>query len=140
MIWAAMSCYSAGPVTTLNGRITASKNVNILGRHLHPVAQMLFPNKDAIFKDDNPPTHTHTHTHTQPEVFSPGLRDKKLHLNIISGQHDRLIYVNTTKPLWSVLESRARSKFPPPSPLKQLADVLHEKWHNFPLHTIQNMI
>ena len=42
--------------------------------------------------------------------------------------------------LWSVLESRVRSKFPPPSPLKQLADVLHEKRHNFPLQTIQNLI
>jgi hypothetical protein len=58
MIWAAIFCYSAGPVITLNGSITASENVNVLGRHLHPVVQMLFPNNDAIFQDDNPPTYT----------------------------------------------------------------------------------
>jgi hypothetical protein len=28
------------------------------------------------------------------------------------------------EPLWSVLESRVRSRFPPPSSLKQLKDVL----------------
>jgi len=31
MIWAAMSWYSAGPIVTLNGRITASDYVDTLG-------------------------------------------------------------------------------------------------------------
>jgi len=89
MIWASISCYSPGPVTTLNDQITASENVNILGRQLHPVVQMLFPNNDAVFQDDSPPTHTHTHTHTQQEVFSPCLRGKKMHLNVFPSQHNR---------------------------------------------------
>ena len=41
--------YSTGPVLTLNGQITASDYVDILGSHMHPTVQM-FPNNDAIFK------------------------------------------------------------------------------------------
>jgi hypothetical protein len=79
----------------MNGRITANENVDILGNQVHPVVQMLFSNNDANFQDDIAPTHTralahtHTHTHTQPELFGPGLKRKKIHLNAFSGQHDR---------------------------------------------------
>jgi hypothetical protein len=41
--------------------------------------------------------------------------------------------------LWSVLESRVRSRFPPLSSLKQLEDVLYEMWYSIPLETIQNL-
>ena len=70
--------YSAGPVQTLNGRITASDYVDILGSQVCPMVQVLFPNNDAIFQDDNLP-------YTQPEVFGLGLRSMKLHFNTISG-------------------------------------------------------
>jgi hypothetical protein len=33
---------------------------------------------------------------------------------------------NTLGPLWSLLEGKVRSRFPPPLSLKQLEDVLHE--------------
>ena len=32
--------------------------MDILGNQLHPVVQMLFPNDDAIFQDDNWSIHT----------------------------------------------------------------------------------
>jgi hypothetical protein len=32
-----------------------------------------------------------------------------------------------------------RNKFPPPTPLKQLEDVLHEEWYKIPLETVQNL-
>jgi hypothetical protein len=41
--------------------------------------------------------------------------------------------------LWSYLESRVRSRFPPLSSLKQLEDVLYELWYSIPLETIQNL-
>ena len=37
--------------------------------------------------------------------------------------------LNIIELLWSVLESRMRSRFPSPSSLKQLADMLHEQWY-----------
>ena len=57
-IWAAISRYSAGPIITLNGRITASDYVDILGNQVRPVVHMYFPNKFAGFQDDIPPMHT----------------------------------------------------------------------------------
>ena len=58
MIWAAISCYTAGHIITLNGQITANDYVYILGNQVHPTVKLLFPNNDAIFQDDNSPIHT----------------------------------------------------------------------------------
>jgi hypothetical protein len=43
------------------------------------------------------------------------------------------------EPLWSVLESTVRSRYPPPSSLKQLKDVLHEVWYSIALENIQSL-
>jgi hypothetical protein len=53
-IWAAISCYSA---VILNGRITASYNLVILGNQVLPMVQM-FPNSDAVFQGGNSPIQT----------------------------------------------------------------------------------
>jgi hypothetical protein len=47
--------------------------------------------------------------------------------------------LNITEPLWSVLETRVRNRFPPPTSLKQLEDVLQEEWDKIPLETVQNL-
>jgi hypothetical protein len=47
--------------------------------------------------------------------------------------------LNTNEPLWSVLETRVRNRFPSPTSLKQLEDVLQEKWDKIPLETVQNL-
>ena len=57
MVWAEISCYSAGPIIILNGRITASDYMGILVNQLLPLVQT-FPNNDAIFQGDNSPIHT----------------------------------------------------------------------------------
>jgi hypothetical protein len=49
IIWAATCWYSAGPIITLQGQITASDYVDILGNQVQPMVQMLLPNNDAIF-------------------------------------------------------------------------------------------
>jgi hypothetical protein len=47
--------------------------------------------------------------------------------------------LNITEPLWSVLETRERNRFPPPKSPKQPEDVLQEKWYTIPLETVQNL-
>jgi hypothetical protein len=49
MIWATVPWYYACRIVTLNGRISASDCVDILGKQVHPMAQMLLPNDDVIF-------------------------------------------------------------------------------------------
>jgi hypothetical protein len=44
MILGTISWYSAGP---LNGRITTSDYMDILGKQVHPMVQMFFRNSDA---------------------------------------------------------------------------------------------
>jgi hypothetical protein len=47
--------------------------------------------------------------------------------------------LNITEPLWSVLKTRVRNRFPPPTSLKQLEDVLQEEWYKIPLETVQDL-
>jgi transposase len=41
--------------------------------------------------------------------------------------------------LWSVLKIRVRNRFPPPTSLKQLEDVLQAEWYKIPLESVQNL-
>jgi hypothetical protein len=44
--------------------------------------------------------------------------------------------LNIIEPLWSVLEARVRNRFPPPTSLKQLEDVLQEEWYKILLEIV----
>jgi len=55
LIWAAISWYCAGPIIALNGWITASDYMDILGNQVHAVVQMLFPDNEAVVQDDSSP-------------------------------------------------------------------------------------
>jgi len=110
----------------VNGQITASDYVDILGIQLHPLVQLLFPKNDAIFQDDDSPIHTARSVQSWFEEHEDALQ----HLLHLAQLHDS----NIIEPLWSVLESRVRSRFPPLS-LKQL----EEEQYSIPLETIQNL-
>jgi hypothetical protein len=47
--------------------------------------------------------------------------------------------LNIVEPLWSVLETRARKRCPPPRSLKQLEEVLQEEWYKIRLESVQNL-
>jgi len=116
MIWAAISWYSAGPIITMNGQITAIDYMVILGNPVHPMVQMMFSNNNAIFQDENSLIHTAISIQSWFEEHEDVLQ----HLPWPAKLPDLKII----EPLWSVLESRVRSRLPP-STLKQLEDVLH---------------
>jgi len=71
---------------------------------------MLFSNNDAISYDDNSPIHTGRNVQSWFEEHEDALQ----HLPWPAQSPD----LNIIKPLWSVLESRVRSKLPPTSTLK----------------------
>jgi hypothetical protein len=75
-----------GSIITLHGRNTAREYVDRLGNQVHPMIQMLFPNKDAIFKEDNAPTHT-----AGTIRFSHCLKNIKVNFNIFPDQHNHQI-------------------------------------------------
>jgi len=86
--------------------------------------QVLFPNNDTIFQDDDSPIHTDRSVQSWFEEHEDALQ----HLLWLAQSP----ILNTIKPLWSVLESMVRSRFPPSS-LKQL----EEEQYSIPLQTIQ---
>jgi hypothetical protein len=131
MVWAAVSWYSVGPIITFHGQISARKYVDRLGNLVHPMIQTLFPNNDAVFQDDNAPIHIAGTTQSWFEKHEGELQ----HLSWPAESSD----LNITEPLWSVLEIRMRNRFPPPTHLQQLENVLEEEWYKIPVKTAQNL-
>jgi hypothetical protein len=92
--------------------------------------QMLFPNNDAVFQDDCAPVHT---AGTVRSWFEE--REGKLQYLFWPVQSADL---NIIDPPRSFLEIEARNRFPSPTSLKQLEDVLREEWCKILLETVQN--
>jgi hypothetical protein len=102
---------SVGPIITLHGRITAREYVNRLGNQVHPMIQMLFSN-DAFFQDDSTLIHT---AGTVQSLFEEH-EGQFQHLRRPAQSAD----LNIIEPLWSVLETTFRNRFPPPTSPKPL--------------------
>ena len=85
--------------------------MDILGSQVHPVVQV-FPNSDAIFQDDLP-----IHTARSVQSWFEQHEDALQHLRWLAQSPT----LNIIESLWSVLESRMRSRSPPLS-LKQLEE------------------
>jgi hypothetical protein len=98
-----------------------------LGNQVHPMVQTLFPNNDAVFQDDIAPIHTAGTVQSSFEEHA-GQR-----LPWLAQSADLII-----EPLCSVLETRLRNRFAPPTSLKQPEDVLQELY-KISLETVQNM-
>jgi hypothetical protein len=122
--------YSVGPIITLHDRIMAREYVDRLGNQVHPMIQT-FLNNARVFQEDNAPIHT--------------ARTVKLWFEQHEGELQHFPWpaqsqsLNITEALWSVLETRLRNRFPPPTSLKQLENVLHEEWCKIPPETVQNL-
>jgi transposase len=78
--------------------------------------QTLFPNNDTIFQDANAPIHTAGTVQSWFEEHEGELQ----HLPWPAQSPD----LNMTEPLWSVLETSVRNRFPPPASLKLLEDII----------------
>jgi hypothetical protein len=108
--------YFLGPIITLHRRITAREYMDRLGNQVHAMNQMLFSNKDAIFQDGTAPIHTAGTDQSWFEEHEGELQ----HLPWPAQSPD----FNFIEPLSSVLETRARNRFQPPTSVRQLEDVL----------------
>jgi hypothetical protein len=111
--------YSVAPIINLHGRITARDYVDRLGNQVNPMIQTLFANNGAVFQDDSAPSYTGGTVQSWFEEHEGELQ----HLPWPAQSPD----LNNTEPHWSVLETRVRNIFPPPTSLKQLEDVLQEE-------------
>ena len=79
--------------------------MDILGKWVHHMVKRSFPNNDAIFQAYNWLIQTAKSIHSSSEEHEDALQ----HLPWPAQSPD----LNIIETLWSVLESRARSRFPP---------------------------
>jgi hypothetical protein len=115
---------------TLHDQITAREYVDTLGNHVHPMIQTLFPNNYAVFQGDIVPIHTAGAIQSWFEE-----REGERHLPWPPQSPD----LSVIEPLWLVLETRVRNRFPLLTSLKQLEVVLQDEWYKIPLETVQNL-
>jgi hypothetical protein len=75
---------------------------------------------------------------TQLELFGRGLKTMKVNFQHFPrpAHSPDLSFI---EPLWSVLETIVRNRFPPQTYLKQLVVVLREEWYKIPLQNVQNL-
>jgi hypothetical protein len=92
---------------------------------------MLFLNNDAVFQDEN------GHIHTARTVLS-WFEEHEGELQHLPWPAQSP-HLNITEPLWPLPETRVRNRFPPPTSLNQLEDVLQEEWYKIPLWSVQNL-
>ena len=131
MVLGAISWNGVDPLVVLRGRINAEKYCTILGDHLHPMVQTLFPDACPIFQDDNAPIHTARCVDAWFDEHS----DEVEHLIWCPQSPD----LNIIEPLWGILEAKVRNRFPPPMTLSELETVLCEEWLRIPVHTVQDL-
>jgi hypothetical protein len=84
--------------------------VDRLGNQVRPAIQRSSPNNDAVFQDDNVPIQTAGTVQSLLEEH-----EGELHLPWPAQPLD----LDIIEPLWPVLETRVRNRFPPPTSLKQ---------------------
>ena len=95
---------------------------------MHCMIQFPPPNNDVIFQDNSSPIHRARSVQSWFDKHEDALE----HFPWPVQTPD----LNIFETLWSVLETRVRSRLPHPASLKQLEDVLHEEWYTLPLETI----
>jgi hypothetical protein len=92
--------------------------------------QTLFPN-DVVFQDGN------------ALIYTAGTVKSWFEEHKVELQHlpcpTPSPHLNVTEPLWSNLETRVRNRYPFPTSLKQLEDVLKEELYKTPLETVRNL-
>jgi hypothetical protein len=125
MVWAAISWYSIllVPLLLFIAKLLQRRTWT-LGNQAHPMIHKF--SNDAVFQKNNAPIHT-------VATVQPWFEDhegKLQHLPWPEKSPDLII----TEPLWSVLETRLKSRFPLPTSLKKLED----EWYIIPLKTVQN--
>jgi hypothetical protein len=115
--------YPVGPITTLHGQIAAREYVDRLGNQVHPMIRTLSLNNDEVLQDDNVPIHTTGTVQSWFEEYEGELQ----HIPWLAQSLD----LNVIETLWSVLETRVRNRFPPPTILKRLEDVFKKNGIKF---------
>jgi hypothetical protein len=102
-----------------------------VGNQLHPITQTLFQNSDAVFQDGRGPIHT-------AGTLQLWFEEHKVELQHLLWPAQSPNF-DIIQPLGSVLETRVRNRFPPPTNLNRLQDVLKKEWYKILLETIQNL-
>ena len=99
------------------------------GDRVHPMVQTLFSDGDGIFQDDNAPIDIADVINNWYEEHESELE----HMEWLPQSPD----LNIMEHLWCVLQRQDRNRYPSPSCLEKLEQVLMEEWLEIPLDDVR---
>lgn len=132
MVWGVFTWTGLGPLVKLNGSLTGNAYVELLGDHLHPFMDFMYPNTDGVFMDDNAPCHR---ARTVRDWFEEH-----------SGDFQRMVWpsrspdMNPIEHVWDIIERMVRAQTAPPSTLSQLWTSIQTAWLNIPAVDFQRLV
>jgi hypothetical protein len=102
--------------------LTGDRDVTLLGDHLQPFMDFMYPHNDGIFQQDNAPCH-------RAGVVQNWLEEH-------SGEFRRMVWpprspdMNPIEHLWDVVERSIRTQNPAPTNIRELWAAIQTAWLN----------
>lgn len=131
MVWGMFSWQSLGPFIIVEGTMDQQKYASVLADHVHPYMQIVFPQQDGIYQQDNATCHTARSVRAWFEEH----QDEFTVLPWPPNSPD----LNPIENLWDHLDRVVRAMDPQPRNLAQLATTLESAWLHIPVSTFQNL-
>lgn len=120
MVWGCFTAHGLGPLIRVNGRQTSKDYVELLETYLLPFLDILDPDLEYTFQDDNAPIHRARIVHKWLE------ENQIVHLPWPAQSPD----LNPIENIWDELERRVRGRIPLPTSEAELFSFLEEEWYN----------
>ena len=122
LVWGVFTWHELGPLVHLNTSLTGDRYVTLLGDHLQPFMDFMYPHNDGIFQQDNAPCH-------RAGVVQNWFEEH-------SGEFRRMVWpprspdMNPIKHLWDVVERSIHTQNPAPTNTRELWAAIQTAWLN----------
>jgi hypothetical protein len=128
MVWGCFAAHGVGKLHRIQGIMVKEMYHQILIHQLRPSANILFPNGNYIFQQDNDPKHTAI-------IIRNYINNTNLPTMDWPAQSPDL---NPIENLWSILDNTTKSR--KPQNLEELFDVLNEAWKTLPVDRLTQLV